>query len=71
MKISLNPIKNVPKEIVTVPANAAKADFERALGQVMMKVGKQQQVVAKEQTYLQQLRQAANTISTEIEKPDG
>ena len=71
MKIALNPIKNVPKEIATVPTNATKADFERALGQVMMKVGKQQQIVNIETQRLQILQNAVNIVSIKIENYNG
>ena len=62
---------DVPMEIVSVGPNATKADFERALGQVTMKIGKQQEIVQKEQVELQKLHKAANIVATEIEKLDG
>ena len=70
-KIKFKVIKNVPEEIVTVPANATLSDYERALGQVMMKVGKQQQIVNEQTKILQVLQNAANTVSTAIENLDG
>jgi len=52
-------------------AGKTRKELEQKLGHIAFQIGKQQQVMQREQKKLQNLQVQANEIATEIEKLDG